>query len=474
MLKVAQQTSKQILQRNSTKVILCLFSIILLYAGIIGKIQYNNFEKIRIKYQNEVRSSWVNSPDKHPHRMAHYGYIAFRPKSALSVFDYGLESYLGNAIFLEAHKQNTTNFSEASLSTTMMRFGEISIAMILQLLFPLLIFFLGHNVISSDRENGTLKILIAQGLNMRSLIIGKILGVLFVSSIIFIPTFIYSAILHFSISSFNNEWTNFLCAFLLYSISIIIYSCIAVCVSAISNKSKLALVSLIGLWLILFVALPRSTQAFAEKIYPTPSKIAFESGIEEEIIKEGDSHNPDDKHYKNLKDSILRTHHAVSIEQLNFNYAGFQMKEGERISSQIYNKHKQNLNRVFKNQNNLMSYTGFLNPYICIKEISLLLSNTDFETYLDFQEQAEKYRYELAQEMNDLQIKLIPNKKLSDTAKTYSISKHHWATLKDFNYTKPKITNLLKNNQIPILALIYWIILTIVILIVYPNKIKVL
>jgi ABC-2 type transport system permease protein len=83
-------------------------------------------------YHTKVREGWEKSPDKHPHRMAHYGYVAFRENYPLSFFDFGMDSYLGNAVFLEAHRQNTVNFSEASFSSGLLRFGELSCALILQ------------------------------------------------------------------------------------------------------------------------------------------------------------------------------------------------------------------------------------------------------------------------------------------------------------------------------------------------------
>src|SRR5688500_20315168 len=115
-------------------------------------------------------------PDKHPHRIAYYGYIAFRAKHLLSIFDFGTESYTGNAVFLEAHKQNTVNFSEASFSTGLLRFGEISMAMLLQVILPLIIFFLGFVAVASERENGTLKVLLCQGAGWTEIVFATSLG----------------------------------------------------------------------------------------------------------------------------------------------------------------------------------------------------------------------------------------------------------------------------------------------------------
>ena len=142
----------------------------------------------RLHYKALVRAQWLAKPDKHPHRMAHYGYLAFREKHELSFFDFGMDSYVGNAVFLEAHKQNTANFSEAGFSNSMLRFGEISTAMVLQILLPLLIFFLGFNSVAAERENGTLKLLLSQGINWKQLLLGKIFGIASVIMMLFIPT----------------------------------------------------------------------------------------------------------------------------------------------------------------------------------------------------------------------------------------------------------------------------------------------
>jgi hypothetical protein len=81
------------------------------------------------------------------------------------------------SVFLEAHRQNTANFSEANHSGGMLRFGELSPALVLQLLVPLAIFFLGFAAITGERLSGTLPMLLAQGVTWRELIAGKTLGV---------------------------------------------------------------------------------------------------------------------------------------------------------------------------------------------------------------------------------------------------------------------------------------------------------
>ena len=456
ILKIlAQQVWFSILKTKTAKGLLALMCCLTLFALYSGYQNLDYQQNMREEYQRQVRHNWENNPDKHPHRMAHYGYIAFREKHPLSFFDFGMESYTGNAVFLEAHRQNTVNFSEASLSTGILRFGEIHVAMILQVLLPLLIFFWGFNLIAADRENGTLKILISQGTSWSELIVGRALGLFSVVSVVLL-TGIVGGFMVLILK--NAPLSNFMFLSLFYAVYIFICCLIAVLISAASPSSKAALTQLLGLWLLFAIILPRVSQAFGQFLYPSPSKIAFETAIEAELIQKGDSHNPNDPYYKMFKDSVLRANRVDSVQQLNFNYSGLQMKEGERISSETYIKHQQNLMKTYEKQQSIGRLLAFINPFLAIKNLSMALTGTDFATYTHFQTEAEAYRYRLAQQMNDWQIQFISNKKLGATDKPYFISREFWKQFPDFHYSFLTIKTVFKNEILSIVALIAWLV----------------
>lgn len=447
--------------KNKAVFMLMLFvGGLLLYAAFSGWSNFKIQNEIRSKYQEQSHKDWLSNPDKHPHRMAHYGNFAFRPKSALSAFDFGMESYFGNVIYLEAHKQNTVNFSEAGFSTGMLRFGEISIAMILQILLPLLIFFLGFGSIASERENGTLKILLSQGLSWKQLILGKSLGIIGVVMTLFIPVVITLILLWLILQNGNinlDETLRLLLIILSYFVYLVIFCVIAVLISAISKSTKTALTSLIGIWLLLTIVLPRASQALGSYIYTAPSKMQFNAEIEKDILKVGDSHNPNDPYFKTLKDSLLTVYKVDSVQKSPLNYGGFQMKEGEKISATIYNQHFDKLLTVYKDQNSFSKVLAFLNPFLAIKNLSMALSGTDYKSYINFQQQAEESRYEMAQKLNDLQIKYISNKAKTSAGKANIIDKNYWADLGDFHYKPTGIIGVFKHEFISIIALFFWI-----------------
>ncbi|PTS91703.1 ABC transporter permease [Flavobacterium sp. HMWF030] len=459
---IAKHLKNSVFKNTAVFIITLFIGLILLYAAFSGWENYTNQNETSEKYQHESREDWLKNPDKNPHRMAHYGNFAFRKSTPLSVFEFGMEPFFGNAIFLEAHKQNTANFSEAEFSNSMLRFGEISIAMVLQILLPLLIFFLGFNAVAAERENGTLKLLLSQGISWKQLLTGKILGIASVIMLLFVPTiivlvFIWLLLQNFSITA---DETIKMSLFILFHFIYLIFFCvIAVLISASSKTSKKALISLIGIWLVFTIILPRTTQAIGAYIYEAPSKIQFQSDIEKDILKQGDSHNPNDLHYKAIKDSLLRVYKVDSVQKLPFNYSGFIMTEGEKISSKIYNQHLEKLLQVYEKQNRFSKIISFVNPYIAIKNLSMGLSNTDYDSYIDFQKQAENYRYNMAQKMNALQVKFISNKKPAPNDKPLTIGKEHWADVEEFHYEPKEIWDVLKSEIVSILSIFLWIVL---------------
>jgi ABC-2 type transport system permease protein len=473
----ARQVYAMAFKNKAIAGLLALVAFLLLYAIFSGLAIYRQQTNNRKQYQQQVREHWENMPDKHPHRMAHYGYIAFRAKHPLSFFDFGMESYTGNAVFLEAHRQNTINFSEAGFSTGMLRFGEISIAMILQVLLPLIIFFIGFNLVAADRENGTLKILLSQGTSWKEIIYGKALGLLGIAVTVLIPVIALLVISCFIIGEKEYMIDNLLRVgwlALSYAIYAGIISMIAVLVSSITKMAKGALVSLIGIWLLFTVIIPRTAQAMGNYLYASPSRVTFETAVEKDLVKKGDSHDPNDPYYKALKDSILKVYHADSVQQLPFNYSGFQMKEGEKISAAIYNRHLFALLNKYQQQNNVSRLSAFINPFAALRDLSMGMSGTDFQSYIRFQQQAENYRYQLAQHMNELQIRLISNKKPDDPDKPDIISKAYWKAFPDFEYKRTDQRAILKQEMPAVAALLTWLSLLIMTTSILSKKLKVL
>lgn len=471
-LLISRQFVTRIFKSRAVFLLLGITFILLIYAAISG-VSYHDHNHFRTDHQEMARESWEDNPDKHPHRMAHFGTFAFRIKHPLSIFDFGIESYTGNAVFLEAHKQNMVNFSEASFSTGLLRFGELSMAMILQVILPLIIFFMGYSAIVSDRENGTLKILLTQGASWKEILFGKSLGIMTVTSLFSLPFFIVAAVLLIIEGHTTTDvWVRLSIIIAVYLLFMMILCLITTAVSVSSRSSKDALVKLLGVWLIMVVLLPRTSQAVGTYIHPTPTKQEFRSAIEEEVIRNGDSHNPDDPLFKALKDSVLSANNVESITELPFNYGGFVMAKGERLSTEIYNKHNNLLLEKYRDQGRITRVLAIVNPYLAVKNLSMALTGTDFESYVSFQQQAENYRYELAQKMNELQMKYIGASVSSSEGAMNVVSREEWKDFPDFKHHHLSIGTTIQNELLSIFSIIIWTVLALQIVLHLSKKAK--
>ncbi|MEM9317164.1 MAG: delta 1-pyrroline-5-carboxylate reductase, partial [Pseudomonadota bacterium] len=64
-----------------------LFVILLLATVVLTTLRMEGDRHERSHHQDEAERSFLEQPDRHPHRMVHYGHYVFRTPTPLSVFD---------------------------------------------------------------------------------------------------------------------------------------------------------------------------------------------------------------------------------------------------------------------------------------------------------------------------------------------------------------------------------------------------
>ena len=266
------------------------------------------------------------------------------------------------SVFLEAHKQNEILFSAAQDSNGMTRFGEMTAAMILQLLLPLLIIFLTFNIFSKEREEGTLKMIHAQGLNMRQLFLGKVWGTYLMVLLIFLPVIILAYFLldNNSASLDTGVTAKFILLTGGYAVYFLVFVLICVLISAFARNSGYSLLILLGLWIASCIIIPKATANLADKIYPTPSQFDFKNTIKEKVANGIDGHNPSDARLESLKQQVLDQYGVATIQELPVNWSGIAMQAGEEYTDQVYDAEFSRVENIFKQQTNYPNGWDFL------------------------------------------------------------------------------------------------------------------
>jgi ABC-2 type transport system permease protein len=450
---IARKEFISILRDRRFGVLSALVLALLLAATLVGRASYRTLQQERQLAQRTVNAQFRNQPARHPHRVAHYGSFAFRPKSGLSLLDSGVDSFTGSAVYLEAHQQNSVNFSQAQQSGALIRFGEMTVAFVLQLLVPLLIIFLCFGAFTQERETGTLKLLLSQGVTMRQVAWGKIRGYGQAVALVVTPALALAAALLFTGEEFASG-ADLAARLALFAVGYAVYFFLfvvgAVVVSATQQSSRAALIMLLGFWIVSGIVLPKATANLGASLYPGSTKAQMDADVHEQAQHGIDGHNPHDKRAEALKASLLRKYGVDSEEKLPISLAGVQMAAGEEYSAKVYQQHFAALNATYKQQNRLSDWAGLLNPYQAIRLLSMGLAGSDFAHYVHFQQAAEAYRYGLVQHLNGLQASM------GYGDKERRLDAHTWRELPVFSYQAPLLGWVLPQLLLPAAALVLW------------------
>lgn len=451
---IAQKELLSTLRDRRFVVLSALVLSLLLAATLVGRRAAAAVQHERTAAQHTVDEQFQHQPNRHPHRVAHYGSFAFRPAAALSFLDTGIDSFTGAVVYLEAHQQNSVNFSPAQQASSLLRFGELTVAFVLQTLVPLLIIFLCFSAFTEERETGTLKLLLSQGLTMRQVAWGKIAGYGRAVALVVGPALALAATLLFGTGEglgAADRWARlalFVLAYAAYFFLIIVGS---VLVSAWQQHSRTALVTLLGCWMLSTVVLPKATANLGASLFPGITKAQLDAEVHEAAQKGINGHDPQDQRAAALKAALLKKYGVAAEEQLPVSVAGLTMAAGEAYSSQVYQQHFAALNRTYERQNALSVWAGLLNPYQAIRPLSMGLAGSDFAHYVHFQQAAEAYRYQLVQRLNALQASMgYGDKERKLDAAT-------WQAMPAFTYHTPGLGWAVRDLLTPALALLLWV-----------------
>jgi len=156
--------------------------------------------------------------------------------------------------------------------------GRFDLAFVFVFLFPLLILALSYNLLSQEKESGTLLITLSNApLSLRRFLTGKVLTRLAVVLIFAIGL----SLVGFVLSGVNfSDWETLL-RLLLWILAVSVYAVfwfvLAILINAFGFSSAANATALAAIWILLVVVTPALLHVVANAIYPVPSRVEFVS-----------------------------------------------------------------------------------------------------------------------------------------------------------------------------------------------------
>lgn len=388
-------------QRHARIPVLLLSLLIVLWAvaALSAHHHWQDHARNLAQITQQSQQDWQSQPDRHPHRVSHYGDFVAKPLHPLSVIEPGILDQSGHLVYLEAHRLNSANFNPATEASSLGRFPMITPAMIVQWWMPLCLIMVGYACITSEKAAKTLAYMRGNGTPAWQIALGKWLALFIPMAVLLILQSALSTVWIWGSDQAGLRLGTMLTSQLVYLAG---WCTLIIAVSWFSQHQHHALLALLLCWVAICVMLPKGLANLAQILYPTQPRTESEYHAELKLKQIGDSHNPNDPHFAAFKDSLLKQYGVSNTDDLPVNYNGLVMQEGERLTTQVYREQQAMHHAQLNHQNAFIRHWLWLSPALALQYIQMASSGNDLAHHVAFLNQAEERRYQLIQYLNQI------------------------------------------------------------------------
>jgi ABC-type transport system involved in multi-copper enzyme maturation permease subunit len=184
--------------------------------------------------------------------------IAVLPPNPLSVFARGLDDAMGRSFEVNVIGVNIGG-SQASANPLFSLFPTPDWLYLFRVVFALIAFLFGFDLICSDKERGTLKLMVSSGASRGAIALGKWLGgwLAFLTPIA-LATVLWLVLVRpvFGVALRGDDWRRTLAFLALAAVYLSVCFSIAVAISALFHRSGTALVAALFTWVVVVFVIP--------------------------------------------------------------------------------------------------------------------------------------------------------------------------------------------------------------------------
>jgi ABC-2 type transport system permease protein len=256
--------------------------------------------------------------------------------------------------------------------------GSFDIAFVVIFLLPIFILAMSYDLLSSEKERGTLAMILAHPVSIRELMASKIISRAAIMLAVVLSFGIIALLTVGTALDTSDTWIRF--GF--WMISTILYSsfwfALAVLVNVYGNNSATNGTVLAGIWLVLVVIVPTLVSLIATTVYPAPSRMELtiaareaQTEAEKNFMSKLDEYYYD--HLEFVPDGDKKAMDFLTLAQANANSI-------EKAVRPLYDNFQLQLNR----QEGLVQRFQFLSPAIMMQLALNEISGTSANRYEHF------------------------------------------------------------------------------------------
>lgn len=340
----------------------------------------------------------------------------------------------------------TLDYSELA-NPIQLLFGSFDLSFVIIYILPLIIIAFSYNILSEEKEYGSLKLLASQPISIYQWILQK------TALRFFWLTLITLVVITITLLLFGFDFSaNFFQFFQLLSLVfayILFWFTIVLLVNLVVNNSAKNAVSLLAIWVFVILIIPAVVGQLANSFYPIPSRTKMISEVRE--LKEELSSKQD-----KILDNFLRDHPEYASKEGNYSFWHKYIASQELVEEELkplINSYEDQLTK----QQDWVRLWQYSSPAILMQQSFNNLAHTSTSHYQSYRNQVALFSKEWRNFFKPL---LYGNKNFTSNS---------YKELPSFKYKAPK------NNLVLFKVLVLLVFSAIFIFIgrqVYINKIK--
>lgn len=304
-------------------------------------------------------------------------------------------------------------------------FGNFDLAFVIIYILPLLIIAFTFNVLSKEKELGTLRLLGAQPISVTNWLLQK-MGIRFIIFTIITLITLYSTIAIFSADAFGKTGGIISLSLIVTGYILFWFVVSAIVNIKINNSSKNAL-TLIGVWLLIVMVIPATINQIGSSLYPTPSRLKMINEIRQ--IKKENEEKQDE-----IMNDYLRNHPELAKESDKEKF-GFWHNyfASEKIMKEKTQPLLAKYDTQLQKQQNLIGLCKYISPTILMQQSLNNIAGTSERHYNDYKKQV----FEFSNEWRNYFVPML--------FKEQKFTKKNYEEMPRFNYRNRIESNTLLN-----------------------------
>jgi len=339
-----------------------------------------------------------------------------RPPEPLSIFSAGADRRIAGSVSV-AHNAAPVMISGAEEDNPLLSvFSSLDMITIIQIILSLTVLLFSYNVVSEEKEKGTLRLVFSNNLPRHTFLAGNILGgllSLFLPLLLgFLSAFLL-AYLHPAVQLTGTDMLRLVLVILAAMLFLSVFYSLGVLFSILMKRSSTSLVFLLFIWVFLVILLPPGIISIVRQIKPVESQSAIDQQAEalrkewyKRMWEYKDNHPRPEFIGEFIRDRYVETGYLPYAYHLG--YAPREVAEW-LINGSIYGhnlkiEYEDRIYELYHQYNVLLYKQAVLadqllrfSPSAVFYKFACQITGTDASVQLRFMEQAEQYRQRLIQ-----------------------------------------------------------------------------